>query len=883
MHTPLWHTISIDEALARVDSRQEGLSSDLIPTRQQQYGENTLPREHVDGWVRLLLRQFSSPMIVILLVAAGMSALLHEYVDVGVILAAVVLNTAIGFIQEYRANKTMEELRSLVQPHAIVLRDHKEVEIRASEIVPGDILILHLGDRVTADARLIEVVDFMVNESALTGESMPVQKQVEVVQEETDLAERKNMLFAGTNVVGGRAKAVVVATGIQTELGRIAQLVSDTEESRTPLQDQLGRLARWLAVLVVGLVVALFVIGVVRGQPLMAMFEMSVALAVAAIPEGLIVSVTIILAIGMRRILNRKSLTRRLVAAETLGSVSIICSDKTGTITQGQMRVTHLVTPDQHWKFPFPPEEEPEANMRKLFEVMALCNDAVYVSDDKDQPLRGSPTERALMEAVLEQRLDVKTLVFAHPRVDEIPFDSAYKYMVTAHEGDKKIDVLMKGASDVVIEFCDALQVNGRKLKMSPKEREKLTAQERDLTRKGVRLIAIAVKSAKGEVILERKSLGGFTFLGFVGLRDPLREEARGQIASAREAGIRTVIVTGDHPETARAIAIEAGIEAGSEAVVVGRELDAWSDEEFNRRVSSIAVYARVEPRHKIRIIKAWQARGEVVAMTGDGVNDAPALKAADIGVAVGSGTEVAKQAADIVILDNNLGTITAAIEEGRVIFDNIRKTTTYLLSGSFTEIILIGTAIIMGLPLPLLPAHILWINLVADSFPNLGLTMEPAEKGLMKQPPRARTERVVNGDMLRLTLLVGVVGNVVLIALYLWLLNNVESIEAIRSIMFAAVGIDSLIYVYAFRSFRQTIFQSNPFSNRWLLAGVVFGFGLMILSLVHPFLQEIFEIAPLSLSGWVLLLIIGLIQLLGIEIVKGAFLMKKSGTISST
>jgi len=395
------------------------------------------------------------------------------------------------------------------------------------------------------------------------------------------------------------------------------------------------------------------------------------------------------------------------------------------------------------------------------------------------------------------------------------------------------------------------------------------------LTSEGLRMIAVAIREEIQSETLTKEGLGEFTFFGYIGLRDPLRPEVAEQIRAAKAAGVRTVMVTGDHPETARAIGAEAGLIAGPESVVVGSDLDAWSDAELEQRVNQITIYARVEPRHKIRIVHAWQARGEVVAMTGDGVNDAPALKAADIGLAVGSGTEVAKQASDVVILNNDLGTITAAIEEGRVIFDNIRKTTTYLLSGSFTEIILITAAIIMGWPIPLLPAHILWINLAADSFPNLGLTMEPAENGVMKRPPRARTERVVNREMLRLTIVVGVVANVVLITLYLWLLNNATSIEAVRSMMFAAVGINSLTYVFAFKSFRRTLFQSNPFSNLWLLGGVALGFGLMLLSLMHPFFQRIFEITPLRLSDWGLLLMIGVLNLIAIEIVKGVFILR--------
>lgn len=873
----MWHTRLSDDVLGLVQTAHEGLSADEAIRRLARDGKNMLPTNDSDPWWKVLLRQFMSPMIVVLVIAGTVSLVLRDAVDAGVIAAAVVLNTLIGFVQEYKANKTLEELRSFVQPKSIVVRAGKEISILAQEIVVGDVLLLQTGDRVTADARLLHASDLMVNEAALTGESLPIRKTEPVLEEETALAERLNMLYAGTSVVGGHGKTVVVATGVDTELGRIASLVEETEETQTPLQEQLGRLARWLAMLVLALVACLFVGGLLSHRTLMEMFEISVALAVAAIPEGLVISVTVILAIGMQRILHRKSLVRRLVAAETLGSVSIICSDKTGTITQGEMRVTHLITPKQIWTHPFPLGEEPGSAMRKMFEVMALCNDAVLMEGDPD-PLRGSPTERALMAAVLEQSLDVKTLSFNLPRVWEIPFDSAFKYMVTAHAAGKKVEVFLKGAPDVVLPLCSRIQIDGNEAPLTPSRRDELKNDILTYSRKGIRLMALAIRVVPSqEQPMARDTLGGFTFLGLVGLRDPLRPQVREQIAKAAMAGIRTILITGDHPETARAIGTEAGLVAGPEAVVTGKELDTWSDEELKKRVTRISIFARVEPRHKIRIVHAWQQRGEVVAMTGDGVNDAPALKAADIGVAVGSGTEVAKQASDLVILDNDLGTITAAIEEGRVIFDNIRKTTVYLLADSFTELVLIGGSILMGLPIPLLPAQILWINLVADSLPNIGLAFEPGEKDVMRLAPRPRTETVLNREMLLLIFLIGAVTDVILFVVYLWLLPSVGDLHEVRSIMFAAVGIDSLLYIFAVRSFRQTIFHIHPFSNLWLIIGVCVGFGMMLLALMHPFFQDIFDVTPLSLSGWGLLLMMGMVKLFAIELTKEFFLLKQN------
>lgn len=878
MRTQLWHTMTIDDTFNSVHSQKNGLSPEAVLARQEQFGKNSLPTKQQDRWWQVLLRQFMSPMIVVLLFAAGISFALHELVDFGVILAAVGVNTIIGFIQEYKANKALEKLHSLVQPKAVVLRDGKETDVFASEMVPGDVLVLHAGDRVTADARLIEGFNIQTNEAALTGESLPISKTIEPLDSGMSLADRTNMIYAGTTVVGGRGHALVVATGLQTELGKIAKLVDETEETDTPLQVQLGTLARWLAVLVLLLVGALFVLGIMRGRGIVEMFEMSVALSVAAIPEGLIVSVTIILAIGMQRILRRKSLVRRLVAAETLGSVSIICSDKTGTITEGEMSVTHLYT--YQYAYPLPLEnvhkEEERDLLQDILKVMALCNDAAII-DAKE--LRGSPTERALLEAVHVQKdVDVNQLRKNFMRVAEIPFDSSYKYMVTAHKGSRGgQEQFLKGAPDIMFQFCSHIQVGKRRLDMTPEHIKTLRKQISTLTGEGIRVLGLAkkhVSKTDGEP-LSREHLEAFTFLGFVGLQDPLRKQAPAQIAAAKMAGIHTIIVTGDHPETARAIAIEAGLNIPPGSVVVGSELDTWSDEELERRVSRVMIYARVEPRHKIRIVKAWQARGEVVAMTGDGINDAPAIKAADIGVALGSGTEVAKQSSDLVLINNNLGTITSAIEEGRVIFDNIRKTTVYLLADSFTEMVLIGGSILMGLPIPLLPAQILWINLVADSFPNVGLTLEPAEKDVMKLPPRPRDEAVLNKEMMLIIFFIGAVTDFILFLLYIWLLGSIDDIGEIRSIMFAAVGIDSLLYIFAVKSFRKTIFRINPFSNLWLVAGVLIGFGLMLLALIHPFFQEIFEITPLHLYDWILLLMIGVIKLVAIEITKEIFLLK--------
>lgn len=849
------HAKNIKEVMAKLKTREKGLSSSEVKARWQTYGRNQLPREKRAGWLVILFQQFVSPLIIVLILAAVISAVLREWVDASVILAAVLLNGTVGFVQEYKAGKSLDALRSLVEPHALVRRNGKQKEVKASEIVPGDILILRAGDRVPADARVFEEVELLIDESPLTGESAPIKKQIALVSESASLADRVNMVFAGTSIVAGRGMAIVVATGTKTEIGRVAELVRTTKEQKTPLQAELSQLARWITAIVVLLVVVLFFIGIATGNEVVEMFEISVSLAVAAIPEGLAVSITVILAIGMQRILRRKSLVRRLVAAETLGSVSVICTDKTGTITEGKMKVVEIIGANG--------KDASVALRKQILEAVAICNDAFL--NESTGKVEGSPTEKALLQASVDEKIAISTLLSAHKREAEIPFDSSRKFMVTRNRWGSSRVLLMKGAPERVMAFASQ---NGALTKIAEK-----------MTDEGLRVIAVAVKknAGTGKKISESE-FKGLKVIGFIGLRDPLRKNVAKEIQKAKDAGVRTVMITGDHPNTARAIARQAGLIVSEVSLAIGSDLDKWTDAELARKLSHITVYARVEPRHKIRIVRAWQEKGEVVAMTGDGVNDAPAIKAADIGIAVGTGTEVAKQASDLVLLDNNLGTITKAIEQGRVIFDNIRKTVVYLMADSFTEIVLIGGSLMFGLPLPLLPAQILWINLVADSFPTIGLTLEPGEPDIMKQKPRGRHEPVMNHEMLSLIFIIGIVTDLALFGLYAWLLQKTNGdMETARSVMFAAVGIDSLLYVFAIKSFRRTIFRINPFSNLWLVLGVAIGFGLMLLVLLFPPLQRAFEVVPLHLNDWILLLTMGVLKLVAIELTKEWFIVRKT------
>ena len=840
-----YHELSKTQVLRSLGSGPDiGLSEQEAKIRQKKYGANELPKSKPAGWLIILLRQFASPFMYILLFAAGVSLFFHDLVDAGVISAAIVVNTLVGFIQEYKASKALEHLRSLVQPVVSVRREGVEIEILAKEVVPGDILVLKAGDHVAADARMIDSISLETNEAALTGESLPIVKHVDSVAKGTVLAERSSMVYAGTMVTAGKGQAVVVATGVRSELGKIALLVSETKEEKTPLQVQLARLAKMLTIIFVSIAFLIFMVGIFSGHSVFEMFLTSVALAVAAVPEGLLVAVTVIFAIGMQRILRQRALVRKLVATETLGSVSVICTDKTGTITEARMEATDLFADD-----------------KELAQTIALlCNDSVVTEQELVQ---GSPTESALMRSALSSGLDSVQLNKKYKRLFEIPFDSKYKYMATLHEWEGGQAILIKGAPEVVFGLCG--------------DRKQARKQAQEMSEQGLRVLAVAYKEIKKEKKKEinKNDLSDLTFVGLFGLRDPIRKDAKETIKRAGDAGVRTVMITGDNADTALSIAKEAGIKCDKNSVLTGADLDQLSDEQFQKKVTKISVYARVEPAHKVRIVQAWRTHGEVVSMTGDGVNDAPALKAADIGVALGNGTEVTKETADMVLIDSALKTIVAAIEQGRVIFDNIRKVAAYLLVDSFSEMVLIGSAVLFGLPLPLLPAHILWINLITDGFPSVALTLEPGEPDVMKEPPRPRKEPILNAEMKKLIFMIGILTDIGLLGIFLWLLGGHE-IEYVRTILFTAIAIDSLLYVFAIKSFRHSIFKTNPFSNKWLVLGVVAGFLLQIMAVTHPFFQHIFEIVPLHFTDWLLLLAIGCVKLVAIEIAKYFLIVKK-------
>lgn len=873
-----WHSLEIEEVLKNLNTSARGLTFDEAEKRLKKYGPNQLPKEKPLSTFKIFMDQFRGPLVIVLVAAALISLFLGEFVDFAIIGAAILLNTIIGFVQEYKANRSLERLKSMIEPMAKVRRDGREVTIPSHKVVPGDILLLEAGSRIGADARLIDVHDFQTNEAALTGESLPIEKNIETLDKGVIVAERKNMVFLATTAVRGKAEAVVTGTGLKTELGKIATLIREIPEEKTPLQQKLLHFGKLLGVAVVILCFLIFFLGIIFGQSVFDMFLTAVAIAVAAIPEGLLVAVTIILAIGMQKILKKKALTRRLVAAETLGSVSIICSDKTGTLTKGEMHVSTVQTIDGAFK---PPEIGKGRNFAGSghalgLKIAYLCNDAYF--DDPSQPAKseilGEPTEVALFRAALEAGLDVQSISQDYPRKDEIPFDAERKYMATCHRvSEERDEIYIKGAPEVVLSFSNFYFTSGQIKKITPEIRQKLKQLIDELTSKGFRVISTAYRRCGTTRKLAEKDLNESIFVGFFGLSDPIRSEAKDTIQRCINAGIKPIMVTGDHLLTAISVARDVGIGIKKDNYLVGAQLDKMNDREFKRIVEHIDIYARVEPRHKVRIVDAWQERGEVVAMTGDGVNDAPALKSADVGVALGSGTDVAKETSDLVLLDNNFKTIVDAIHQGRVIFDNIRKIIVYLLSDSFSEMILIVGSLVARLPLPITAAQILWINLITDGLPNVALTVEPSERDVMKIPPRRRDEPLLNREMKTIIFIIGILTDIGLLGLFIYMLGIGKDIEYARTIVFTALGVDSLFYVFSCRSLRHTIFSLNPFGNRFLLAAVAGGFALQLVALYVPFFRELFGLQILHTMDWLLILAIGGIEILVIEITKLLFI----------
>ena len=876
-----WHAKELQEVLHQLKTTQSGLSFEEAKKRLAKYGLNKLPEEKRLARLKIFLNQFRSPLIYILLIAAAITLFLKDFIDTGVILATVFLNTTIGFLEENKAERAIEKLRLILEYKARILREGKEYEIKVEELVPGDIILIGAGDKISADARLIEAKNLQVNEAVLTGESMPSSKSTRILEAGATLANRENMIYMGTSAVRGRGMAVVTETGSKTELGKIAQMVYEIPEEKTPLQKQIINLSKWIAIGFSFLCLVLFVFGLLQGRSILEMFLVVVAVAVASVPEGLVISLTVILAVGMQRILKERALVRKLIAAETLGSVSVICFDKTGTLTFGKMLVDHIFT-----------ETGSEKTKMKVLEIGLLCNNAVIQNPGeelKDWVIFGDPIDQALLLAAVQAGLDEEVLKKEIPRLDEIPFDEEKKFMATLHEASQTRDkrqktkvIFVKGAPEKIMAMSNWLEVDGKKEKLTHERSQKFKKETDRLASIGLRLLAVAYKEVRDIESLKEQDLNNLVFVGLVALKDSLRPEASGAIKLCQEAGIRPVLVTGDHRLTAQTIAREIGLPAEKKNVLEGQELDKISDAEFNKILKNIDVYARVEPRHKLRIIDAWQKRGEVVAMTGDGVNDAPALKKADVGVALGSGTDVAKEVSDIVLLDNNFNAIVKAVEQGRTIFENVRKVLVYFLSDGFCEMILVGGSLLLGLPLPVLAAQILWVNLIEHSTPALALAFEPEEKELMQEKPRKKNEPILDSEIKAIIFLIGILTDLILFGLFYYLWKITGDLIYSRTMIFAGLAVDSLFYVWSCKSLRFSLWQKNPFKNRFFNIGIVFSFITLIVALYVPFLQKILRTVPLGLWDWFILFVLGIINIILIEIVKYIFIVRRKNQVAS-
>lgn len=872
--------MTTEEVLSKLDSDQKGISSMQAKERLSQHGPNQLESTTKPSPLKIFIGKFKDYMVLVLIFAAIISFIAGETTNAYVILGIVVLVAIIGFVQEYKAEKAMEALREMVAPEADVIRDGQMSTIPAADLVPGDVVFLEAGDKVPADGRILEVTSLQVIESSLTGESMPVEKLVQTLPEDMALADRKNMVFMGTIISQGNCRAIVTATGLGTELGRISGLMKQ-EQAEPPLKIKLQQLAKRQALLVMVISAIVFILMFSRGLPVIDALIASIALAVAGIPEALPFIVTLALAFGTQAMAKKNAIIRRLPEVETLGSTTVICTDKTGTLTTGEMTLREIRTyrkievtgagydPSGQFISQGAKLEPTEEDLARILKIGVHANNSAIERANGGWRVVGDPTEGALIVAAKKAGILDKTRD-GSSRFIEYPFDSERMRMTTVDEVHREgYIVSMKGAPEVVLSHCTKTTTpNGTKT-LTEEDRRSILADADDMAENALRVLALAWKPISNNDPVEVDCIeSGLIFAGLTGMMDPPRKEVPEAIRVSKMAGIRTVMITGDHRLTARAIGKELGI--GNGEVIEGVQLDRMSSEDLREHIDDVSVFARVTAEHKVRIVEALKARGHIVAMTGDGVNDAPALTAADIGVAMGrTGTEVTKEASDMVIADDNFATIVSAIEEGRRIFDNIRKGTSYLLSVSFAELATIFFAVALGFPLPLLAAQILWINVVAEEFPAIGLALEPSHSDIMKRKPRDPKESMPSRPLMIYTL--GIAATIVAgtLGMYIITLQSNPDLSYARTVAFVGLGFFTVYNAYSSRSLQESVFRMNPLGNKTLLIGIAASI-LAILAVVYiPFMQFIFETRPLTSESWILILITGLVVVLAAEVMK--------------
>jgi Ca2+-transporting ATPase len=895
-----WYSRSPDALAKELQTSVEGgLSEHDAQQRFEREGPNELPEPRPPSLIRLFFSQFTSVIVWVLIGAAVVSGVLEDWLDSAAILAIVLFNGVLGFIQEFRAERSLAALRNLSMATARVFRDGVLRSIPARQLVSGDLIHLEAGDRIPADARLIYTTNFQTQEASLTGESAPVQKRASVIAgTDVSLAEQTNMAFMGTVAVSGKARALVLATALRTELGRIAVMIqqaTEAERMETPLQRRLEQFGHTLLWLALGVVTVVFVLGYLRGEPAILMLLTAVSLAVAAVPEGLPAVVTITLALGVTRMAKRHALIRKLPAVETLGSTTVICSDKTGTLTKNQMTVTRLFVGDRVFEVmgegykpvgeireavgmrgegsSLDPSCLPPA-LRELLTAAVLCNGAMLRQDEETWQIIGDPTEGALLVAAAKAALTIETLDSSFHFLGEVPFDPERKMMTIVRRTPEGPVAYVKGAPDVLLRHCThRLAADGTVEALTESARAAILEANGAFAHQALRVLGMAHRRLDHEpdTYQAQELEGHLVFLGLAAMKDPLRPEAKAAVQACHDAGIQTVMITGDHQDTAVAIAEELRGVKGPIQSLSGMELDRLSDDELVRNVDDVAVYARVSAEHKLRIVKAWQRRGAIVAMTGDGINDAPAVKAADIGVAMGvTGTDVTKEAADMVVTDDNFASIAAAVEEGRGIFDNIRKTIHFLLSCNVSEVLVMLFAALIGLPLPLLPIQILWINLVTDGFPALALSVDPKSPDLMNQPPRRPDARLLDAGRLLAIMAQGVMLAAIALGAFAYSLYGLhQEVDQARTVAFTVMVITQLVHAFNCRSERRSLFHLGLWTNRPLLLAFSLSLGIQIAVLIIPAAAPVFKIAPLSIVDWVGIGVVGVLPFLLMELMK--------------
>lgn len=883
-----WYSLADFEVLEEFQVNPEkGLDSKEAKRRLELVGFNQLQEQKRTSPLKLFINQFKDFMVIVLLVATIISAFLGEYADAITIMIIVIINAILGFVQEYRAEKSMEALKKLIAPEALVKRNGVIINVPARELVPGDLVLLETGDIVPADLRLLETIQMEIEESSLTGESVPVKKNAGAIYSpNTGLGDRKNIAYMGTTVTRGKGMGLIVDTGMQTEMGQIARLIQKVSEEQTPLQKRLEQLGRWLVAFCLLIVLVVVITGILRGEPIYQMFLVGVSLAVAAIPEGLPAIVTIALAVGVQKMLKRRAIIRKLPAVETLGCATVICSDKTGTLTQNEMTVRQLFISNENIQITgegydpkgevLAPGEKSRLNKSKAaldlaFKIAALCNNSKLQRAEtvvtglfrkgNSNPWRilGDPTEGALLVLAAKAGIWRESVEKKEDRIYEIPFDSERKMMSVIYRIQDKLTVYTKGAPDIVLENCKYTWWEGKLVPLTPDLKQRILANNDKMAGEALRVLGLAYKEMpkgfdyeKNEGAVEKD----LVFVGLAGMIDPPRPAAIKAVEVCKNAGIKTVMITGDHKTTAEAIAKELNIYNEKDLILTGNQLDQISEQELKMAVNDATVYARVSPKHKLRIVKALRERGHVVAMTGDGVNDAPAIKEADIGIAMGiTGTDVTKESSSMILRDDNFATIVAAVEEGRAIYDNIRKFIRYLLSCNVGEVLTMFFASLMGLPLPLLPIQILWVNLVTDGLPAMALGVDNADPDIMYRKPRHPKESIFAYGLARRIAVRGTLIGVGTLLVFIcgFYLNN--SLEIARTMAFTTLVFSQLFHVFDCRSERYSIFELGLFSNPLLVGAVSCSVIMHLMVIYLPFFQPIFKTNPLSLGNWLIIL----------------------------